>query len=107
MKDKWLKDIHDRMADFNIDEPDRLWEDIEASGILDRISRRNRHRHAIIAWTKRICAAAAVVAIAILTGTQFYNGTPDLAIPKSIASPQLITIRLKKKIRKTITATRQ
>ena len=28
-----------------------------------------------------------VVAIAILTGTQFYNGTPDLAIPKSIASP--------------------
>ena len=87
MKDKWLKDIHDRMADFNIDEPDRLWEDIEASGILDRISRRNRHRHAIIASTKRICAAAAVVAIAILTGTQFYNGTPDLAIPKSIASP--------------------
>ena len=78
MKDKWLKDIHDRMADFNIDEPDRLWEDIEASGILDRISRRNRHRHAIIAWTKRICAAAAVVAIAILTGTQFYNGTPSV-----------------------------
>lgn len=71
MKDNWLKDIHDRMADINIDEPDGLWDDIEASGALDRISRRNRHRHAIIAWTKRIGAAAAVIAIVLLTGTLF------------------------------------
>ncbi len=28
MKDKWLKDIHDRMADFEIEEPQGLWEDI-------------------------------------------------------------------------------
>ena len=26
MKDKWLKDIHDRMAGYETDEPDRLWE---------------------------------------------------------------------------------
>ena len=30
MKDKWLKDIHDRMADYEINEPDGLWEDIQA-----------------------------------------------------------------------------
>lgn len=28
MKDKWLKDIHDRMADFEIEEPQGLWDDI-------------------------------------------------------------------------------
>ncbi len=82
MKDNWLKDIHDRMADINIDEPDGLWDDIEASGALDRISQRNRHRHAIIAWTKRIGAAAAVIAIVLLTGTFFYKNTPDLNIPQ-------------------------
>ncbi len=84
MKDNWLKDIHDRMADFNIDEPDKLWENIEASGMLDRISRRNRHRQAIIAWTKRVGAAAAVIAIALLTGTLFYESTPDLSMPENI-----------------------
>lgn len=28
MKNDWLKDIHDRMADFEVDEPQGLWDDI-------------------------------------------------------------------------------
>ena len=29
MKDKWLDDIHDRMAGFETDEPDNLWADLQ------------------------------------------------------------------------------
>lgn len=31
MKDNWLNDIHDRMADFEIEEPQGLWDDICAA----------------------------------------------------------------------------
>ena len=30
MKDQWLKDIRDRMADFETEEPAGLWDDIES-----------------------------------------------------------------------------
>lgn len=32
MKDNWLKDVHDRMADYETDEPRGLWEDICSDG---------------------------------------------------------------------------
>lgn len=30
MKDQWLNDIKQRMSDFELDEPDGLWDSIEA-----------------------------------------------------------------------------
>lgn len=30
MTDKWLEDIHNRMADFETDEPDGLWDGIQS-----------------------------------------------------------------------------
>ena len=29
MKDKWIKDLHDRMEDFEMDAPDGLWESLQ------------------------------------------------------------------------------
>ena len=68
MKDKWLKDIHDRMADYEINEPDGLWEDIQAD--LSRPNDTHRDRKAAVwLWIKRTCATAAAAAaiIAMIT----------------------------------------
>lgn len=68
MKDKWLKDIHDRMADYEINEPDGLWEDIQAA--LPRPHDTHRARKtAVWLWIKRTCATAAAAAaiIAMIT----------------------------------------
>ena len=68
MKDKWLKDIHDRMANYEINEPDGLWEDIQAG--LPRPNDTHRDRKtAVWLWIKRTCATAAAAAaiIAMIT----------------------------------------
>lgn len=68
MKDKWLKDIHDRMADYEINEPDGLWDDIQAG--LSRPNDTHRDRKAAVwLWIKRTCATAAAAAaiIAMIT----------------------------------------
>lgn len=68
MKDKWLKDIHDRMADYEINEPDGLWEDIQAG--LPRPNDTHRDpKSAVWLWIKRTCATAAAAAaiIAMIT----------------------------------------
>ena len=31
MSDEWLNKIHDRMSDYEVDEPDELWASIEAA----------------------------------------------------------------------------
>ncbi len=36
MKDRWLHDIHDRMSDYEIDEPAGLWGEIEARQAVGR-----------------------------------------------------------------------
>ena len=68
MKDKWLKDIHDRMADFEVNEPDGLWDDIQAG--LSRQDGTDRERKTVMwMWIKRTCTAAAAAAAVIATVT--------------------------------------
>ncbi len=68
MKDKWLKDIRDRMADYEINEPDGLWEDIQADMSRPNDTHRDR-KTAVWLWIKRTCATAAAAAaiIAMIT----------------------------------------
>ena len=76
MKDKWLKDIHDRMADYEINEPDGLWDDIQAG--LSRPNDTHRDRKAAVwLWIKRTCATAAAAAaiIAMITVSLHNTGT--------------------------------
>ena len=57
MNDNWLKDIHDRMENFETDVPDAVWKGITAK------KQKYQKKKSIILWSKRICAAVASVAV--------------------------------------------
>lgn len=61
MKDQWLKDIHDRMSDFEVEEPAGLWDAIE--GGLDVVQPVSLYRATWHRRLKRISAAAAMLAV--------------------------------------------
>ena len=61
MKDKWLKDLHDRMSEFEMDSPDNLWDEIEAI----ELSRQRKPAPVIAVWSKRLLTVAAAVAIVL------------------------------------------
>lgn len=70
MKDQWLKDIHDRMAELETEEPSGLWEDIERSLDAYGVSAggsnpRNPERNARMLRLKKWSGIAAMVALAI------------------------------------------
>lgn len=60
MKDDWLHKIHERMADYETDEPANLWAAIENAH-----SRRLTKSGYIYLWIKRGVAVAAMLAVAI------------------------------------------
>ena len=54
MKDQWLKDIRDRMADFETEEPAGLWDDIESGlTVTPTVGQRSGRRRVVIQWSKR------------------------------------------------------
>ncbi len=69
MEDDWLKDIHDRMADYETDEPCGLWDDIcEAWQREEEAKAAGRGRAVVWLWTRRVAAVAAAVALVISMG---------------------------------------
>lgn len=78
MKEKWLKDLHDRMADYEQDAPDMLWENIESRLIQNGTLKNSRHGFRL--W-KPLTAAAILLLIASVAVTFFLNNedlnTPD------------------------------
>ena len=64
-REDWLQDIHDRLADFETDAPDGLWEQIshrlETSDDTDNVAD-TTHR-IIPLWVRRTAAAAAAVIV--------------------------------------------
>lgn len=63
MKEDWLKDIHDKMAGYEADEPHGLWDGIRREGLPgQQPERASRRRSVLWLWTKRVAAAAAMVA---------------------------------------------
>ncbi|CEN49250.1 conserved hypothetical protein [Capnocytophaga canimorsus] len=75
MKEKWLKDIQQRMADYQTDEPEGLWESIQAKMSQKN---KNRSRAVLFLWTKRFAAAAAVIAF-VLTLNHYFNNEKELS----------------------------
>lgn len=70
MSEQWLKDIADRMSEFEVDEPLGLWQAVET-----------RRRKAVAwLWWRRVAAAAAIAA-AVGVGTYF-------AVRESATAPQ-------------------
>lgn len=72
MEDKWIKDLRDKMAGFEIDAPEGLWNDIERSAAGPQPRRKRK----FTAWLYPLSGAAA--AIAILVSLLFYVGNDDL-----------------------------
>lgn len=70
MKEDWLKDIHNKMADYEVDEPRGLWDDIyEARQQLEEETKTVKRSKAVVwLWTKRATAVAAMVIFVISVG---------------------------------------
>ena len=70
MSEQWLKDISDRMSEFEVDEPQGLWQAVET----------RRRKAAVVLWWRRVAVAAAVAA-ALGVGIYF-------AVRESSTAPQ-------------------
>lgn len=80
MEDKWIKDLRDKMAGFEIDAPEGLWNDIERSAAVPQPPRKRK----FTAWLYPLSGAAA--AIAILVSLFFYIGNDDLSQTAPVAA---------------------
>lgn len=82
MSDEWLNKIHDRMSDYEVDEPDELWASIEAAQGSDM------RRKGILVWVRRSVAVAAMLVAVISTAV--YLMRDDIALPK-LAAPEMLS----------------
>ncbi len=77
MKEEWLKDIHEQMSDYQIDEPNGLWESIQAK----RSEENKKRRYAAASlWTKRFAATAAAI-ILLFFVSQFFTEKENSSTP--------------------------
>lgn len=75
-KEDWLQRVHDRMADYEIDEPGGLWNAIESKLEATPSSRRSL-KHPVGLWVKRSMVAAAMIAVVVSAGVYFINSRHD------------------------------
>lgn len=86
MKEEWLHKVHDRMTDYEIDEPEKLWDAIE-SGLAEGMAGPSLKKKAVMmVWVKRSIAAAAMIAVVLSLG--FYLSTVRHDIQDVRQSPQ-------------------
>lgn len=81
MNDNWLHKIHDRMADYEIEEPENLWTSIEDSLKSESAKQRPPRPSFISTHKKESFAAAAAIAIAISAGFYLLTDTPSYQKP--------------------------
>ena len=72
MNEDWLQKVHDRMTDYEIDEPGNLWDAIESQRAKTSSNSRPMKRPVMI-WVKRSIAAAAMIAVVISVGIYLIN----------------------------------
>ncbi|GIZ15728.1 PorT family protein [Capnocytophaga catalasegens] len=90
MKEEWLKDIHKQMTDYELDEPDNLWEQIQTKMSEEK---NKRNRTIALLWTKRLASAVAIVFLLFSIGQYLGKNTDSATIkmvdvPKKIVSKQ-------------------
>lgn len=74
MNDDWLHKVHDRMSDYEIDEPENLWNAIESKRAESSSDSRK-----VVIWVKRSIAAAALVALVLSVGVYLANVKQDVS----------------------------
>lgn len=89
MKDKWLKDLHDRMSEFEMDAPDNLWADIENA----EKKRNSKPKPVIRLWIRRYSSVAAAIVALAIGGYIFFNkpGNIDFSLETSDNATDLIS----------------
>ncbi|MGM9804251.1 MAG: outer membrane beta-barrel protein [Muribaculaceae bacterium] len=82
MNKDWSDNIRQRLESHSIDEPDGLWQGIEAR--LPMTPTAASRRNAALLWLRWGVAAAAVIAIALATCLWLIDGIGDSAMPVTI-----------------------
>lgn len=78
MNEDWLHKVHDRMTDYEIDEPENLWDAIESKRAETSSTPRPMKRPVML-WVKRSIAAAAMIAVVISVGVYLINVKQDIS----------------------------
>lgn len=86
MNEDWLNKIHDRMADYEIEEPDGLWAGIEAGMTRQTGAPIPARRRRISIWVKRGIAAAAMLALVMTAGYWLVGLSPSLPVSDRFAA---------------------
>ena len=84
MNEDWLHKVHDRMTDYEIDEPENLWDAIESKRTETSSTPRPMKRPVML-WVKRSIAAAAMIAVVISVGVYLIN------VKQDVSETQLLT----------------
>lgn len=101
MNEEWLHKVHDRMTDYETDEPENLWTAIEERQKELSGTGRKARRPVMLMWTKRGIAAAvmlaAVVSVVIYSPeeTEEMRSTPPLS---ALTKTQTVTSREEKRL---------
>ena len=86
MKEEWLKDIHNQMIDYEMEEPQDLWESIQAK--RSEGNKRKHRKKIIFLWTKRVTLAAAV-AVLIFVANYYFEREDDIPAVSIVDSTSL------------------
>lgn len=78
MNEDWLHKVHDRMTDYEIDEPENLWDAIESKRTETSSTQRPMKR-SVMLWVKRSIAAAAMIAVVISVGVYLIDVKQDIS----------------------------
>lgn len=84
MNEDWLHKVHDRMSDYEIDEPENLWNDIEAKR-AETSSIPRSMKSPVMIWVKRSIAVAAMIAVVISVGVYLFK------IKQNVSETPLLT----------------
>lgn len=94
MKEKWLKDIQDRMTDYEVDEPANLWNEISSrmpaqTELPSRQPLQQPRRKNVWLWTGRAASVAALLALIFTIG--LHNRKADKLPSQQVATSQINT----------------
>lgn len=87
MKEDWLHKIHDRMADYEIDEPDGLWARIEAK--KTPVSARRGNPRGFVAWERWRWISAAAILVAVMSACLYFVYPHDDGVQQSGLIPDM------------------